>query len=215
MATGAEIIGTAFYHAFGYHTVDVYVAELDPAKIEIAPKRAHHRSAGRRAPAADAARRRRRAQSRRTDAERPIPRSRQPICRRRAARATFVTTARDRTIRTTSFLTKIGASCERARVFGAWLNHDDSRGVNSLDMLQTDGARRYVKHYMFDFGSIMGSGTVFRAAPPRRQRVHRRLGARVADPRDAWPLHARLAAHRLSRRAPIGRPVRRTTRSIR
>lgn len=48
-----------------------------------------------------------------------------------------------------------------ARVFGAWLNHDDSRGVNSLDMLVTDGARRYVKHYMFDFGSIMGSGTVF------------------------------------------------------
>ena len=48
-----------------------------------------------------------------------------------------------------------------ARVFGAWLNHDDSRGVNSLDMLQTDGGRRYVKHYMFDFGSIMGSGTVF------------------------------------------------------
>ena len=38
MATGAEIIGTAFYHAFGYHTVDVYLAELDPAKIEIAPK---------------------------------------------------------------------------------------------------------------------------------------------------------------------------------
>ena len=46
-------------------------------------------------------------------------------------------------------------------MFGAWLNHDDSRGVNSLDMLQTDGARRYVKHYMFDFGSIMGSGTIF------------------------------------------------------
>src|SRR4029453_16439244 len=38
MATGAEIIGTAFYHAFGYHTVDVYLAELDPAKIEITPK---------------------------------------------------------------------------------------------------------------------------------------------------------------------------------
>ena len=40
MATGAEIIGTAFYHAFGYHTVEVYVAELDPAKIEIARTRA-------------------------------------------------------------------------------------------------------------------------------------------------------------------------------
>ena len=30
MATGAEIIGTAFYYAFGYHTVEVYLAELDP-----------------------------------------------------------------------------------------------------------------------------------------------------------------------------------------
>ena len=25
LASGAEIIGTAFYHAFGYHTVDVYL----------------------------------------------------------------------------------------------------------------------------------------------------------------------------------------------
>src|SRR5262249_17852257 len=37
MATGAEIIGTAFYHAIGYHTVEVYLAELDPAKLVIAP----------------------------------------------------------------------------------------------------------------------------------------------------------------------------------
>ena len=32
MASGAEIIGTAFYHAFGYHVVDVYLAELDPER---------------------------------------------------------------------------------------------------------------------------------------------------------------------------------------
>ena len=30
MATGAEIIGTAFYYAFGYHTVEVYLTEFDP-----------------------------------------------------------------------------------------------------------------------------------------------------------------------------------------
>ena len=48
-----------------------------------------------------------------------------------------------------------------ARVFGAWLNHDDSRGINSLDMLETTNGRRWVKHYMFDFGSILGSGTVY------------------------------------------------------
>jgi hypothetical protein len=33
--------------------------------------------------------------------------------------------------------------------------------VNSLDMLVTEPNRRYIKHYMFDFGSILGSGTVF------------------------------------------------------
>ena len=51
-----------------------------------------------------------------------------------------------------------------ARVFAAWLNHDDSRGVNSLDMLETADGRGWVRHYMFDFGSILGSGTVSRSA---------------------------------------------------
>ena len=31
MASGAEIIGTAFYYAFGYHTVEVYLSEIDRA----------------------------------------------------------------------------------------------------------------------------------------------------------------------------------------
>ena len=48
-----------------------------------------------------------------------------------------------------------------ARVFAAWLNHDDSRGINSLDMVETTDGRAWVKHYMFDFGSILGSGTVY------------------------------------------------------
>ena len=43
------------------------------------------------------------------------------------------------------------------RVFCAWLNHDDSRGINSLDMLETANGRGWIKHYMFDFGSLLGS----------------------------------------------------------
>jgi hypothetical protein len=41
------------------------------------------------------------------------------------------------------------------------VEHDDSRGINSLDMLESADGRSSVKHYMFDFGSILGSGTVF------------------------------------------------------
>lgn len=42
------------------------------------------------------------------------------------------------------------------RVFSAWLNHDDSRSVNSLDMYVADG---YVKHHLLDFSSTLGSGS--------------------------------------------------------
>ena len=51
-------------------------------------------------------------------------------------------------------------------MFAAWLNHDDSRGLNSLDMLEGQPGRQWIKHYMFDFGSIMGSGST-RAQVPR------------------------------------------------
>jgi len=160
MATGAEIIGTAFYHAFGYHAVEVYIAELDPAKIEIADN------------------------ARITD---PLVGERRRLTRRDVndvlSRGARMENGRYRVL-VSRFAegAPLGnfryygtrpddpndivphedrRELRAARVFGAWLNHDDSRGVNSLDMLQTDGSRKYVKHYMFDFGSIMGSGTVF------------------------------------------------------
>ena len=39
MATGAEMIGTAFYYAFGYHTVEVYLAEFDADALVISPRK--------------------------------------------------------------------------------------------------------------------------------------------------------------------------------
>ena len=45
------------------------------------------------------------------------------------------------------------------RVFSAWLNHDDSRSVNSLDMYVGEEGRGYVRHYLIDFSSTLGSGS--------------------------------------------------------
>lgn len=42
----------------------------------------------------------------------------------------------------------------------AWLGHDDSRAINSLDMLHEEGGRKYVMHYLIDFGSALGSASV-------------------------------------------------------
>jgi hypothetical protein len=160
MATGAEVIGTAFYHAFGYHTVEVYLAELDPATIEIAEN----------ARITDPLIGERRRLTRR-DVDDVLSRgARLPNGRYRVLASRFAEGAPLGNFR--YYGTRPDdpndivphedrRELRGARVFGAWLNHDDSRGVNSLDMLHTDGGRRYVKHYMFDFGSIMGSGTVF------------------------------------------------------
>ena len=52
------------------------------------------------------------------------------------------------------------------RIFSAWLNHDDSRAVNTLDTVISEGGRRFVRHYLIDFGSTLGSGSV-QAQKPR------------------------------------------------
>jgi len=75
-----------------------------------------------------------------------------------------------------------------ARVFAAWLNHDDSRGINSLDMLETTNGRGWVRHYMFDFGSILGSGTIY------AQR-HRSGNEYIFEQRPGWLTLATLGVY--------------------
>ena len=54
------------------------------------------------------------------------------------------------------------------RIFTAWLNHNDSDAVNTLDMYFTDEqGNSFVKHNLIDFGTIMGSG----ATQPHARRV--------------------------------------------
>ena len=54
------------------------------------------------------------------------------------------------------------------RIFTAWLNHNDSGAVNTLDMYLTDKqGDSFVKHNLIDFGTIMGSG----ATQPHARRV--------------------------------------------
>ncbi|BCS32634.1 hypothetical protein TBR22_A18480 [Luteitalea sp. TBR-22] len=164
MASAAEVIGTAFYHAIGYSVVEVHLAEIDRAALRMSDTATIRDPLnGRRRPMdqhdldvvfARAARQsdgRYRVLVSRFAAGRPLgnfrysgtrpddPNDIVPHEHRRSLRA--------------------------ARVFGAWLNHDDSRGVNSLDMLETGNGHSWIRHYMFDFGSILGSGTVFAQTP--------------------------------------------------
>lgn len=158
MATGAEMVGTVFYHAFGYHVVDVYLVEVDPADIVVSEK----------ATMRDPVTRERRRMTRK-DVDLVLARAaRRPDGKYRALASRFADGSPLGSFRyygTRSddpndvFPHEHRRELRGARVFAAWLNHDDSRSLNSLDMLETVDGKRSVRHYMFDFGSIMGSGT--------------------------------------------------------
>ncbi|HEX4948362.1 MAG TPA: hypothetical protein VFZ34_16935 [Blastocatellia bacterium] len=47
------------------------------------------------------------------------------------------------------------------RVFSAWLNHNDIRNGNNLDMFVKEDGREFIRHYLIDFGSTLGSDTAF------------------------------------------------------
>jgi hypothetical protein len=159
MATGAEIIGTAFYHAIGYNVVEVYLAELDRESLVIAE------DATIRDPLNGKRRR-----MKKYDLDNVFNRAariengRYRVLVSRFAPGKPLGNFRYYGRRPDDPNDLVPHEHRRelrgARVFGAWLNHDDSRGINSLDMLETTNGRGWVKHYMFDFGSILGSGTV-------------------------------------------------------
>jgi hypothetical protein len=185
MATGAEMIGTAFYHAFGYHVVEVALTEFDADALVIAED----------ATVRDLYNGRRRRFERR-DLEHVLRRAaRRPNGRYRALVSRF---ASGRPLGNFRYYGtrpddpndivphEHRRELRAARVFGAWLNHDDSRGVNSLDMLEPQsGGGGAITHYMFDFGSILGSGTIFAQA---RRAGHEYIFEQAPGWRALWTL---------------------------
>lgn len=47
------------------------------------------------------------------------------------------------------------------RAFSAWINHDDARGLNTHVSLVQEDDRVFVRRHLIDFGSTLGSGSVF------------------------------------------------------
>jgi len=163
MGSAAEVIGAAIYHALGYNVVQGYITTIDPAAIVVDPKATTVDLAGRRRP------------MRRSDVDRILSRAaRQADGRYRVLASRFADG------RPVGYFKYYGTRPDdpndihphehrrelRAnRVFAAWINHDDSRGINSLDMLEGEKGRHAIKHYMFDFGSTLGSGSTVAQVP--------------------------------------------------
>jgi len=45
-------------------------------------------------------------------------------------------------------------------VFAAWLNHVDSKSINSLDTMIEENGKSHVRHFLLDFGATLGSASL-------------------------------------------------------
>ena len=45
--------------------------------------------------------------------------------------------------------------------FAAWVNHVDSKAINTLDTLVDEGGKKVIRHHLLDFGSTIGSAGVY------------------------------------------------------
>jgi hypothetical protein len=51
------------------------------------------------------------------------------------------------------------------RIMAAWLQHNDVRRINSLDMYVAEDGRSFLKHHLIDFGATLGSASLFANSP--------------------------------------------------
>jgi hypothetical protein len=157
MASGAEVISTKFFHAFGYHVPENYIATVRRETLVI----------GERALIDDDSGRRRQMDTR--DLEGLLKRGARNsdgsyrVLASKALDGKPVGPFRYYGTRPDDpndiFPHEHRRELRGLLVFCAWLNHDDSRSINSLDTLVSAGGRTIVRHHLLDFGSTLGSGT--------------------------------------------------------
>jgi hypothetical protein len=158
MATAAEVISTKFFYALGYNVPENYLAWFTRGQLRVDAKAKVADSTGRERPLTEAD----------FDAIlKSVHRSADGTYRAVASkllRGTPVGPFQYHGTRPDDpndiFAHEHRRELRGLRVFSAWLNHDDSRAINSLDMLVEEEGRRFVRHYLIDFGSTLGSGSV-------------------------------------------------------
>ncbi|MBA2305005.1 MAG: hypothetical protein H0W08_20570 [Acidobacteria bacterium] len=157
MASAAEIISTKFFHAFGYHTAENYLATLRRESLIIDPKTQLADSDGRRHPmdAEDLDEVLEKA-ARNPDGTFRVVASK-AVDGRPVGHFRYYGTRPDDP--NDIFPHEHRRELRGLSVFAAWLNHDDSRSVNTFDALISDAGRTSVRHYLLDFGSTLGSGS--------------------------------------------------------
>lgn len=158
LATSTEVIATKFFHAFGYHVPENYLSLIRREDLQISADAHLEDLEGKERPV------------RESDIDKifakayQMPDGRTPVVASRRLSGIPLGPLKYAATRSDDandiFPHEHRRELRGLRVFSAWLNHDDSRGINSLDMYLGEPGEGFVKHYLIDFGSCFGSGSV-------------------------------------------------------
>ena len=155
MATSADVIVSKFFYALGYNVPENYIFTFSRGQLRIAPTAKLKTKVGKRRPMTE-----------RDLTEILLKAPKLPDGRYRSV-ASFYLKGKNvgefRYYGTRSDDPNDIVPHEHRRdlrglrVFCAWLGHDDSRAINTLDMLVEGNGVQFVKHHLIDFGATLGS----------------------------------------------------------
>lgn len=153
LATSAEVIGTLFFYALGYHVPENYLVTVDPSRIRVAPGLKVN---GRRITMRDIKKILARAGRLRDSSIQALASKYLPG--KPLGPFLYYGTRSDDP--NDIYPHEHRRELRALKVFGAWLNHHDMRNINTLDMYVEDDGRRFIRHYLIDFGGLFGSDVV-------------------------------------------------------
>jgi hypothetical protein len=169
MASAADVIGSRFFHALGYNVPENYIVRFDNKRLTVGPQARFTDTRGKERAMHS------------TDIERilrKVPSDSEGQYRGMASLFIkgqllgpfkFFETRRDDPNDVVPHQDR--RDLRGLFVFAAWLNHTDSKSINSLDALVNEDGQKFIKHYLIDFGAILGSDS-FTAKSPRAGHVH-------------------------------------------
>ncbi|MGH9460866.1 MAG: hypothetical protein ACRD1X_06585 [Vicinamibacteria bacterium] len=163
LSSAAEVIATKIFYAIGYNVPENYIVRYDPADLEIEPGTMVEDQFGDDAPLTDWRFRR---------MIRRVPRLDDGTMRVTASKylpglplGPFHYFGARSDDPNDIFPHEDRRELRGLRLIAAWLNHDDTRAHNTQDTWVEENGRHYIRHYLLDFGSTFGSGSVVMQYP--------------------------------------------------
>jgi hypothetical protein len=157
IASAADVISSKIFYALGYHVPENYIVHFDRSRLELGEDARFVDRTGRL---------RKMSRQDLADVLVKVPRDAEKNYRAIASRYLVGKPVGPRRYHgarrddpNDTVLHEHRRDLRGFRLFCAWLDHDDSRAINSLDMIIDEGGIPFIKHYLVDFGSTLGSAT--------------------------------------------------------